>query len=67
MNKLILLTRDVNQTECDWLERDFKKGETVYKYTGYTYGCISRKGVAVSLVKDKDPFFELPNDSISYE
>jgi hypothetical protein len=58
------LIRDVTQKECTWLDRDFKKGEKVHKYTGCTYGCCSPFGSAFTLVKDKTPFFELPNDSV---
>lgn len=65
MNKGIL-NRDINQTECDWLDRDFKKGETVYKYQGYTYGVISPDGEAFTIVDGIEPFFELPIDAITF-
>jgi len=58
------LIRGVSRSECRWLKRDFLKGETVYEYTGPTYGCISRKGVACSEVEGKTPFFELPADAV---
>jgi hypothetical protein len=58
------LTRDVSRTECHWLERDYKKGEKVFKYSGHCYGCISYNGMACSEKKDETPFFELPNDSL---
>ncbi len=61
------LTRDVTQEECPWLGRDFKKGETVFEYLQYTYGCISPSGKAFTEVFDETPFFELPIDSVDQE
>jgi len=61
-----VLTRDVTREECRWLDRTFKEGEKVYEYTDYTYGCISRKGLAFTLEKDITPFFELPKDAVKY-
>ena len=52
------LIRDITKKECPWLDRTFKKDEIVYKYTGYTYGCIS-EGLAVSEKLNETPFFEL--------
>ena len=62
--KPYILIRDVTQLECDWLERPFKKGDIVYSYTGFTYGCISDTGSAFTLFENKYPFFELPNDAV---
>lgn len=64
----MILTRDVTREECDWLERDLKKGKRLYKYLGCTYGCISDKGIAMT--EDKgggEPFFEVPIDALSEE
>jgi len=47
-----------------WLARDYKKGEVLYRYHGYTYGIISDNGVAVSEVFDLLPFFEVPLDAV---
>ena len=58
------LIRDVTMDECKWLQQDFKKGDTIYRYNGCTYGCISPDGSAFTLVKDEEPFFELPNDAV---
>jgi hypothetical protein len=35
-------------------------GDIVFKFTGFTYGCISTYGVAVTRVPEKGPFFEIP-------
>lgn len=59
-----VLLRDVTKAECDWLDREFKKGETVYKYSGATYGCISWGGVACCEQPNSTPFFEMPNDAL---
>jgi hypothetical protein len=58
-----ILIRDVTQEECSWLDRDYKKGEVVYEYYGYTYGCIGR-GVAFTETSNETPFFELPRNSV---
>jgi len=41
------LTRNVTKEECDWLDRDYKKGETLFAYNGCTYGCVSHDGNSV--------------------
>jgi len=58
------LTRDVTQEECPWLDRTFKEGEEVFKYTGYTYGCVTGSGIACTLVENETPFFELPMSAL---
>lgn len=47
MSEKLVLKRDVLQSEYHWLKRDFKKGEEVYRFLGYTYGCLGPSGVAV--------------------
>lgn len=59
-----ILTRDVTTAECPWLERDYKKGEMVFEYHGYTYGCVSYDGIAFTMVENETPFFELPMNSV---
>ena len=57
--------RSVTYNECSWLERDFTEGEILYEYPGYTYGCISPSGIA--LTEDPDggePFFEFPYNAV---
>lgn len=61
----LFLTRDVKQSECHWLDRDYPKGWIVYSYEGCTYGCVSDHGRAVTLVNGETPFFELPRDALS--
>ena len=61
----LILVRDVSVNECPWLERPFKKGEVVFFYDRPTYGCISEKGVAVTEVENKTPFFELPMSALA--
>ena len=59
----LLLTRDVTPAECPWLSRTFIKDEIVYRFDGYTYGCISPGGIACSL-DGAFPFFELPRSAV---
>ena len=58
------LIRDVTKKECPWLDRTFKEGETVYYYSGYTYGCVNFNGVPCSEKLDENPFFELPENAL---
>jgi hypothetical protein len=60
------LNRDVTIKECPWLERDMKRGYQVWRYFGFTYGCVSPNGIAVTHDKDETPFFELPLGSIDF-
>lgn len=61
----LTLTRDVPKSECHWLDRDMKSGETIYRYSGVTYGCIGPNGTACSFEPDLGPFFELPRNALS--
>ena len=63
MNRCIL-SRDVTIEECGWLDKDMKKGEVVFFYSGYTYGCIN-EGTAVTKEDGVLPFFELPDDALN--
>lgn len=58
------LSRDVTRTECPWLRRDLQAGETVFHYTGPTYGCVA-DGVAVTEKSGEHPFFEVPRDALT--
>ena len=58
------LIRNVTKEECSWLDKTFEKDDEVFQYYGCTYGCISNYGVACSIEKDKEPFFELPLNSV---
>jgi len=69
MEKIVVkkfrLFRDVPISECSWLRRDYKKGEIVYEYPLYTYGCINEEtGIACSENDSESPFFELPKDAL---
>ena len=61
------LNKDLKKKDYPWLSKSLKKGKVVYKYSKYTYGCISKNGVAVSDEHDKEPFYEVPNDSVDWE
>lgn len=61
------LTRNVTKKECEWLDRNFKKGEVVYTYHGHVYGCISSDGSPFTLVDGQEPFFELPDDAVKQD
>lgn len=64
MAMMRVLTRDVTQRECPWLERDMTVGETVWTYSGLTYGAVSPTGIPVTANPDETPFFELPADAL---
>lgn len=61
-----VLNRNVTRKECPWLDEDINLGTTVYKYYGPTYGCID-DGIPVTLLSDKTPFMEVPEDSVDWE
>ncbi len=50
------LKRTVTQEECPWLNRDYEKGEIVYKFYERTYGCIRDNGTACSHIPNEYPF-----------
>ena len=58
------LTRDVTKKECSWLDRNYKKGEILFEYDGYTYGCISPNGIACSDKDQETPFYEIPKNAL---
>lgn len=62
----LVLTRTIDKSVQDWMGDDecYPEGTVVYLYTGRTYGCISSRGVAVSLDPYGDQFFEVPKDSV---
>lgn len=62
--KTYTLIRDVPRSECNWLDRTVRKGETVYEFTGCTYGCIG-SGEAVTFEAGENPFFELPANALA--
>ena len=58
------LIRTVTQQECSWLDKDYEKGDEVFRYHGYTYGCVTGDGTACCEKKDETPFFELPTNAL---
>lgn len=63
-----IIARELTQKECPWLKRNLSKGETVYRYSNFTYGCIGEDGVAVSdKPNNENPFYEIPQDSVEWE
>jgi len=56
------ITRTVTTQECSWLHRDYKKGETVDKYSGHTYGVIGPNGIPI--VGEDITFIEFPKDAL---
>jgi hypothetical protein len=60
----MLLTRDVTQEECHWLPRDYRAGETLWTFHGYTYGTVAH-GMAMSEMPGANPFFEFPRDALA--
>lgn len=61
------LIRSLTPEEFPWLERALPAGKEVYEFIGYTYGCISWGGIAVSDEPDEIPFYEVPFDAVSWE
>lgn len=59
-----ILIREVSQSECPWLHRNFALGEMVYLFDGATYNCISKNGLPFTLEAEGKPFFELPKDAV---
>lgn len=65
MKKLqFTLNKNILKKDYKWLNRDFKEGETVFLFTGNTYGCIGENGIACCLDANP-PFFELPATALS--
>jgi hypothetical protein len=64
MVRKYILIKDVLGKDYSWVPRDFLKGEIVYGYSGATYGCISAHGIAITEKPRKEPFLELPRDSL---
>jgi hypothetical protein len=50
---------DVTKDEYSWLDKNFKKGDIAYYYSGYTYGCRSSAGPPFTIEDSDTPFFEL--------
>ena len=63
-NFQLTIAKDILKKDHKWLARDFKKGEQVTLFTGATYGCIGKNGIACC-TDDKHVFFELPETTLS--
>ncbi len=65
MSKKYQMKYTVDKSIQSWMSEDesFKKGEIVYIYSRFTYGCIGH-GVAITREDGKTPFSEVPKDSI---
>jgi hypothetical protein len=64
MKTKLKTTRTLTVEQHPWLDNDIKQGTTVYRYFGNKYGCIGPNGIGVTLVEGKEPFFEVPIDSV---
>ena len=60
------ISRPVTKEECHWLKQDLAEGKIVFRFGGYTYGCIAPTGVAVSDSPDEHPFYEVPEDAVTW-
>jgi hypothetical protein len=58
------VTRVVTTSECPWLDKNMARGQAVYKYYGCTYGCVGETGIAVTVLPNAEPFFELPSSAL---
>jgi hypothetical protein len=64
------MTRTVDEREQPWMGdegasiKTVPEGAVVYEYRGYTYGCISPGGIAVSFEPGETPFFQVPADAV---
>ncbi len=59
-----LLTRKVTRQECPWLKEDLEAGKEVYTFSGPTFECIGKDGIAVSDSPGKGPFYEIPRSAL---
>lgn len=64
MTVKMVVTRLVTPEECDWLDRIYLPGDTIYEFNGATYGCINwANGFAASDKPNENPFYEFPIDA----
>lgn len=61
------MRKAVKRNEWCALPHDFKKGDTIFEFTGHDYGCVRDDAVyggvetvACSLEAGKNPFFTVP-------
>lgn len=71
MNTRLRMTRTIDEREQPWMAdedtsvKSVAKDCIVYRYDGATYGCVSERGIAVTLEPGQTPFFEVPADSVA--
>lgn len=65
MSRAFKINRRIDRSVQPWMDADdiVEEGETVYLYSGCTYGCIGA-GVAVTRKDGETPFFEVPRDAL---
>ncbi|MDX2001367.1 MAG: hypothetical protein SFW35_02990 [Chitinophagales bacterium] len=61
------LNKDLLKADHRWLKRDFLAGEQLFLWRGLTHGCIGPDGIAVCLVDEETPFFEVPTSALEIE
>ncbi len=61
-----VLTRSLTKKEYPWIPKYLKKGTVVYEYIYCVYGDISSRGIAVSLVPNETPFFEVKKSDVDW-
>jgi len=56
------LKMDITQKECFWLDEDevYKKGDIVFSYDGFTYGCVTDSGIPIRRDPTIECFCEIP-------
>ena len=62
----VVLTKDILSDNHHWLDRDYKKGEELFVYSGATHKCISVNGIACTERVGEEPFFEIPKAALKY-
>lgn len=62
----VKIIKSMTIKEFPWLENDLKIDEEFFIFKGPTYGCISKKGIAVSKDLNKNPFFEVPKEFVEF-
>jgi hypothetical protein len=57
-------TRTVLLSECPWLDEQINEGDSLYLFSGATYGCIG-DGIAMTKSPDgRGTFFEVPRNAV---
>ena len=60
----VMVNRKLTTLEYPWLPRDLEEGTILFLFFGPTYGCVSYTGIAVTEELNKEPFFEVPNNTV---